>query len=259
MGRDLSLALLAADIADRITLGAFRRPDLAVETKPDFTPVSEADRAAEVAIRQLITKERPTDAVVGEEMGTAGTGPRRWVIDPIDGTASYVRGIPVWATLLALEVDGVMQVGVASAPALGRRWWAQRGEGAFAGPIGGPGERMRVSGIANLAEAQVSVGSIADFPVPERVLRIASLTKRDRGFGDFWQHVMVAEGACDVALDPVDSLWDIAALQVIVEEAGGKFTDFSGQARLDGGNAVSSNGLLHDKVIDLLAGLEPLH
>lgn len=180
------------------------------------------------------------------------TGARRWLIDPIDGTVNFVRGVPVWATLIGLEVDGVMQVGAVSAPALGRRWWAARGEGAFAGAPGQNGVPISVSQISELAEATISSSAVGDFPVPERVARLATRVKRDRGFGDFWSHMLVAEGACEGGLDPVVSVWDIAPLQVIVEEAGGKFTDFSGGARLDGGNALSSNGLVHD---ELVAGL----
>ncbi len=254
MGTDLQLAIAAADLADRITLGAFRHPSLAVETKADETPVSEADRATEVALRQLLGQERPDDSVLGEEMGGAGDSLRRWIIDPIDGTANFVRGIPVWATLIGLEVDGVVNVGVVSAPALGRRWWAERGNGSFAGPPGAAGERINVSDISLLAEATVSSGSMGDFPEPERLLRLTASVKRDRGFGDFWSHMLVAEGACEVGLDPVVAVWDIAALQVIVEEAGGKFTDFSGQPGLDGSSAISSNGLVHREVITLLSG-----
>jgi histidinol-phosphatase len=251
---DLELALSACDLADRLTLSAFRRPSLAVETKADMSPVTEADRAAELAIRQLIARERPADAVLGEEMGSTGRGERRWVVDPIDGTVQFVHGIPVWATLLALEVDGAVDIGVVSAPALGRRWWARRGHGAYAGSPGEQGERIGVSQVASLAEASISCGCIGDFPFPERLVELAAKVKHDRGFGDFWQHMLVAEGACDAALDPLDSLWDIAALQVIVEEAGGEFTDFAGAHRLDGGNAVSSNGLVHDQVIAVLSG-----
>jgi histidinol-phosphatase len=254
MGADLQLALLAADIADRVTLEAFRRPSLAVETKADLTPVSEADRAAEAAIRQLLARERPNDGVLGEEMGGAGGSSRRWVIDPIDGTANFVRGVPVWATLIGLEAGGSMTVGVVSAPALGRRWWAERGNGSFAGVPGGEAESIRVSQIGQLAEATISSGCIRDFPEPNRLVELAAKVKRDRGFGDFWSHMLVAEGACEVGLDPVVAVWDVAALQVIVEEAGGKFTDFSGSGRLDGGSAVSSNGLVHEQVIAFLGG-----
>jgi histidinol-phosphatase len=258
MSTDLELALLAADMADGVTLPAFRHPALAVEIKADQTPVSEADRGAEVAIRQLLAQERPDDSVLGEEMGEeigeAGGSSRRWVLDPIDGTANFVRAVPVWATLIGLEVDGAMKVGVVSAPALGRRWWAERGKGAFAGRPGNSGERIKVSGISRLADATVSSGSVADFPSKTAFLELADKIKRDRGFGDFWSHMLVAEGACEAGLDPVVSLWDVAALQVIVEEAGGKFTDFSGAARLDGGSAISSNGLVHDAVVGLLSG-----
>src|ERR1700677_3496150 len=229
MSADLELALQAIDLADRITLSAFRRPSLAVETKADSSPVTEADRATEAAIRELIARERPADAVLGEEMGSTGSGPRRWFIDPIDGTVNFVRGIPIWGTLLGLEVNGSMQVGAVSAPALGRRWWAQRGEGAFAGAPGTAGQRINVSRVPLLGDAAISSGSMADFPAPERLIELAARVGRDRGFGDFWSHMLVAEGCCEVALDPVVSVWDIAALQVIVEEAGGKFTDCAGR------------------------------
>jgi histidinol-phosphatase len=253
MGADLQLAFVAADLADRITLGAFRHPSLAVETKADESPVSEADRATEAAIRQLLGQERPDDAVLGEEMGGAGGSSRRWVIDPIDGTVNFVRGIPVWATLIGLEVDGVMTVGVVSAPALGRRWWAERGNGSFAGAQGHPGEPIKVSDIGRLADSTISSGSLVDYAEPARYLELAANVKRERGFGDFWSHVLVAEGALEVGLDPVVAIWDVAALQVIVEEAGGKFTDFSGKARTDAGTAVSSNGLVHEEVIAVLS------
>ncbi|MGH9105624.1 MAG: inositol monophosphatase family protein [Acidimicrobiales bacterium] len=254
MAPDLELALAAADTADRLTLSSFRRSSLAVETKPDSTPVTEVDRGTESAIRQLLARESPADAVVGEEMGRTGSGDRRWVIDPIDGTVNFIRGIPVWATLIALEVGGTMDVGVVSAPALGRRWWAQRGHGAFAGAPGRPGAPIRVSGIARLADAAVSAAGFGDFPQPERLLSLALKARHQRGFGDFWQHMLVAEGAFDIGIDPVCSLWDNAALQVIVTESGGKFTDLSGCPRPDGGSAVSSNGLFHDEVIAVLGG-----
>ncbi len=258
MATDLQLAMLAADTADAVTLEAFRRSSLAVELKADDTPVSEADRAAEAAIRQLLERERPEDAILGEEMGGgemggAGGSSRRWVLDPIDGTANFVRGVPVWATLIGLEVDGAMKVGVVSAPALGRRWWAERGNGAFAGPPGKSGEPIKVSDISQLADATISSGCVGDFPDRMKFLGLISKVKRDRGFGDFWSHMLVAEGACEVGLDPVVAIWDVAALRVIVEEAGGKFTDFSGTARLDGGSAVSSNGLVHEEVLGILS------
>jgi len=249
---DLQLALELADLADAVTLERFRATDLVVETKPDLTPVSEADRAVEQLLRKRIAEERPAHAVLGEEFG-AGDGPAattRWIVDPIDGTKNYVRGIPVYATLIALERDGALSVGVASAPALGRRWWAARGAGAFA-----DGVPLRVSRVAKLEDAQLghsSVSSWADHGLTERFLELERRCWRGRGFGDFWTHMMVAEGACDVAAEPEVSLWDVAAVQVIVEEAGGRFTNLAGLPRADGGSAVSSNGLLHDEVLDIL-------
>lgn len=253
MGPDLQLALEAVEIADRVTTSYFRRAGLVVESKSDQSPVSEADRLAEAAVRRHINQARPGDAVLGEEMGSTGGSARRWVVDPIDGTANYVRGVPVWATLLALEVEGEIEVGVVSAPALGRRWWAQRGHGAFAGAPGEEGEPLRVSTVAVLSQATVSNGSLADFPDPGPVLALAQKVGRDRAFGDFWSHMLVAEGCCEIGLDPVVSLWDIAALQVIVEEAGGRFTTLTGERRLDGGSAISSNGLLHQEALSFLS------
>lgn len=253
MGPDLALAVKAADVADRITLSYFRRPSLAVETKADLSPVTEADRGAEAAVRDLIGRERPGDAVIGEEMGSTGTSSRRWVLDPIDGTANFVRGVPVWATLIALEVEGEIEVGMVSAPALGRRWWAERGHGAFAAAPGDGGSPIRVSRVADLADAALSNGCLSHYTDPGPVVRLAQKVGRDRGFGDFWSHMLVAEGCCDIGLDPIVSVWDVAPLQVIVEEAGGKFTDFRGQRRLDGGSAISSNGLLHEDVVLVLS------
>lgn len=262
---DLRLALELCDIADGITSAAFRRPDLAVETKPDLTPVTEADRAVELALREEIGRRRPGDSVLGEEFGE-GVGrasARRWIVDPIDGTKNFVRGIPVWATLLALEEEGALVVGAVSAPALGRRWWAARGLGAFAGaaggagPAGGLGTPIRVSQVSVLADAQVSGGGLAGWEEhggPTGPVRLALRCWRDRAFGDFWSHMLVAEGACEIALDPVVSLWDLAAVKVIVEEAGGRFTDLGGVARADGGSAVSTNGLLHDEALAILRG-----
>lgn len=255
-----------ADRADELTVAAFRSAGLVVDTKPDLTPVTDADRGVETAIRSLIAAERPGDAVVGEEYGTTGTGPRRWILDPIDGTKNFVRGIPVWATLIALEVDGAIVVGTVSAPALGRRWWAGRGLGAFAGPCpssslaGSMGQvaPIRVSKVAALGDAQITGPGLESWDEhPGGVARLAALaaaTWRDRGFGDFWSHMLVAEGACDVGLDPVASLWDLAALQVIVEEAGGRFSDMTGAPRPDGGSAISTNGLVHDAALAILGG-----
>jgi histidinol-phosphatase len=249
---DLRLALELADLADAVTMERFRASDLVVETKPDLTPVSEADRAVEQLLRKRIGEERPDHAVVGEEFGGDGAGATaRWIIDPIDGTKNYVRGIPVYATLIALERDGLLSVGVASAPALGRRWWAARDHGAFA-----DGVPVRVSRVARLEDAQLGHSSVSSWTrhgLMEPFLELERRCWRGRGFGDFWTHLMVAEGAVDVAAEPEVSLWDVAAVQVIVEEAGGRFTNLAGVPRPDGGSAVSTNGLLHDEVLGILA------
>jgi histidinol-phosphatase len=239
---DLELALRLADAADALSLGRFRT-GIAFETKPDLTPVTEADRAVEAEIRALLDDARPGDAVLGEEHGASGAGARRWIVDPIDGTRNYARGVPIWATLVALEESGSVRLGVASAPALGRRWWAERGEGAFA-----DGDRIGVSSVARVEDAVVS------FAYGNTATEIARRAWHVRGFGDFWAHMLVAEGAVDAAVDATGvNEWDLAAVQVIVEEAGGRFSDFQGVSRIDGGAAVTSNGLLHDEVLDALA------
>ena len=244
---DLALAHRLADAADAITLARFRAQDLRVAAKPDLTPVSDADLAVEEAVRRVLAAERPADAVLGEEHGTTGEGPRQWVVDPIDGTKSFVRGIPVWASLIALMVDGRVEVGVVSAPALGRRWWAARGQGAFA-----DGQPISVSEVALLSDAQLSYSSLTGWAEQGRLEGLLQLSRdcwRTRGLGDFWSHVLVAEGAVDASFEPEVSLWDLAPLQVIVEEAGGRFTALAGAARPDGGSVVS-NGLLHDEVLE---------
>jgi histidinol-phosphatase len=241
MSADLELARRLADAADAISLPHFRT-GLAVETKPDLTPVTEADRAVEVALRRVLAAERPGDAILGEEQGAAGAGSRRWLVDPIDGTRNYSRGIPVWATLIALEVEDVVQLGMVSAPALGRRWWAERGAGAFA-----DGERVRVSAVSRVEDAVLS------FAIENELPAVAHRAWHARGFGDFWPYMLIAEGSVDGAVDAVGvSEWDLAAMQVIVEEAGGRFSDRGGENRIDAGSAVASNGLLH---AELLAGL----
>jgi histidinol-phosphatase len=240
---DLELALTLVEAADAISLPHFRS-GLAIETKSDLTPVTEADRAVEAEIRRLLSRARPDDAILGEEAGAAGTGARRWIVDPIDGTRNYARGIPVWATLVALEVDGEVEVGVASAPALGRRWWAARGAGAFAN-----GTRTRVSAVAAVEDAVLSFALEGELPA------LARRAWHARGFGDFWAHMLVAEGAVDAAVDAPDvNEWDLAAVQVIVEEAGGRFSDAAGEPRIDSGSAITSNGLLHEELLDALSG-----
>jgi histidinol-phosphatase len=248
---DVAFALALADLADSISLRRFRASDLVVETKPDLTPVTEADRAVEEALRARIAELRPGEAVVGEEFGADGGGSTRWIIDPIDGTKNYARGVPVWGTLIALERNGAVVLGVASAPALGHRWWAARGAGAFA-----DGSRMRVSGVSELGDATMSYTSLSWYAkreIPPGFLELARRCWRSRGFGDFWQHMLVADGSIEIAIDPEVAVWDVAAVQVIVEESGGRFSDLDGAPRADGGSGLSSNGLLHDEVLALLA------
>jgi histidinol-phosphatase len=257
---DLRLAHSIADAADSLTLRRFRASDLRVETKPDLTPVSDADRAVEEAARSLIAADRPGDAVLGEEYGADGDGPRRWVIDPIDGTKNFIRGVPVWATLIALQQDERTVVGVVSAPALGKRWYATRGGGAWrrrAISDGHPGDPCRVSKVRTLADASLSYSSLVGWDAVGRrdcFRGLVDAVWRNRAFGDFWSYVLVAEGAVDIACEPAVSLWDLAALSVIVEEAGGRFTDLTGADRVDGGSAVATNGLLQEQV---LAALTP--
>ena len=256
LAADLSLAHELADAADALTLDRFRALDLVVETKPDLTPVSDADTAVEQAIRDVLASRRPADAILGEEYGLVGEGPRRWVIDPIDGTKNFVRGVPVWATLIALMVDDRVVVGVVSAPALGRRWWGARGLGAFAGTSAADGRSLRVSAVSQLADASLSYSSLTGWEEQGRLPGLLQLSRdvwRTRAFGDFWSHMLVAEGGVDVSCEPEVSLWDLAALQVVVEEAGGRFTDLSGTATPAGGSVVCSNGVLHDKVLTALA------
>ena len=203
--------------------------------------MTEADRDVEAAIRGLLGRERPGDAVLGEELGETAGGGRRWIVDPIDGTRNYSRGIPVWATLIALEEAGELRLGVVSAPALGRRWWAQRGAGAFA-----DGAPIHVSGVARVEDA------VLCFALEQELPPVAHRCWHPRAYGDFWAHMLVAEGAVDGAIDAIGvNVWDLAAIRPIVEEAGGRFSDRDGVSRIDGGSAVSSNGLLHDA---LLAG-----
>ncbi len=253
---DLRFAHVLADAADDITVRRFRALDLRVDTKPDLTPVTDADRAAEESLRNVLRRARPRDAVLGEEFGKIGKGPRCWVIDPIDGTKNYVRGVPVWATLIGLMDGDEVMVGVVSAPALGRRWWAARDGGAWTGRSLTKATRCRVSDISKLEDASFSFSSLSGWEEQGRLDGFLGLTRsvwRTRAYGDFWSHMLVAEGAVDISAEPVVSLWDLAALQVIVEEAGGVFTDLAGRARPDGGSAVCTNGALHDEVLERLA------
>jgi len=241
---DLAFASRLADAADAITSARFRASDLSVETKPDLSPVSEADRAAEEAIRSLVAASGRGEGVLGEEFGDDGSD-AKWIVDPIDGTTNYVRGIPVWATLLALERDGVVCASLVSAPALGRRWWAGRGEGAFA-----DGSRCRVSAVSRVEDATVSTTSARRMPAGWTAIVMRAWA--NRGLGDFWQHCLVAEGALDVACDRAMNVWDYAPVQLIVEEAGGRCTTFEGAGPSAGSSFVATNGLLHEGVVALL-------
>jgi histidinol-phosphatase len=252
---ELQLALELADLADVETLSRFRDQALRVDHKHDRTEVTEADRSAESAIRGRLAEVRPDHAVLGEEEGLIGAqdSPWRWIVDPVDGTSNFVRGVPIWATLIALEHQGRVVVGVASAPALGRRWWAATGAGAFA-----DGSPIHVSNVSVLEQAHLAYSDVGSFYVHGSQMLgdgLVALTRRvwrSRGLGDFWMHVLVAEGAFDAAVEPVVSVWDLAALQIIVEEAGGRFSDLTGRAGPDGGSACSSNGRLHDEILGYL-------
>ncbi len=251
---DLELALSLADTADRITLEYFRRTDLRIETKPDFTPVTEADQATERALRDEIARHRPEDSVVGEEYGGSDGRGRRWIIDPIDGTRNYLRGVPVWATLIGLAEGDTVTVGVVSAPALGRRWWAARGHGSWTqGPEDSAPRRNAVSTVGQLAEASFSFSDGVDWP-EGGLARLMDSAWRSRAYGDFWSHMMVAEGVVDIAAEPVLSIWDVAALVPVIEEAGGRITDFDGGDLLTGVGSVTSNGLVHEAALRAIHG-----
>ncbi len=257
---DLRFAHVLADAADDITTKRFRALDLRVETKPDLTPVSDADRATEDSLRNILRRSRPRDAVIGEESGQTGIGPRRWVLDPIDATKNYVRGVPVWATLVGLMDGDEVVVGVVTAPALNRRWWAGKGGGAWTGRSLTKASRCQVSQVTKLSDASFSfsgIGGWAEAGKLDGFLSLSQAVWRTRGFGDFWSHMLVAEGAADISAEPEVSLWDLAALQVIVQEAGGRFTSLDGVATPDGGSVVCTNGHLHDEALAHLAGVQP--
>jgi histidinol-phosphatase len=235
-----------ADVADTVTLPRFGARDLVIETKPDHTPVTEADRNAEEAVRAAVAASGRDESVLGEEFGDDG-GDVKWIVDPIDGTRSFLRGIPVWATLLALEKEGVVALGLVSAPALGRRWWAVRGAGAFVN-----GERCCVSRVSRIEDAAVSTTSQRRMPPGWRT--IVERAWSNRGLGDFWQHCLVAQGSLDVATDgPFMRVWDYAAVQLLVEEAGGRCTTLNGGTPADGDSFLSTNGTLHAEIVSLLA------
>jgi histidinol-phosphatase len=255
---DVALALGLADQADAVTMERFGALDLHVDTKPDLTPVTDADRSVEDALRDTLAQQRPDDPVLGEEFGGTTTfAGRQWVIDPIDGTKNFVRRVPVWATLIALLDDGVPVAGAVSAPALQRRWWAGAGEGAFASFAGGSPRRVAVSPVADLEAASLSFSSLsgwAKLGLRDRFIELTDSVWRVRAYGDFLSYCLLAEGAVDIAAEPEVSLWDLGALDILVREAGGAFTSLDGRAGPHGGSAVATNGLLHDAVLNRLSG-----
>jgi histidinol-phosphatase len=251
---DLALAHLLADTADTISMARFRALDLRVESKPDLTPVSDADTAVEKAIRGTLARARPRDGVLGEEYGMSAPtrGSRHWVIDPIDGTKNFVRGVPIWGTLIALMDGDTPVAGLVSAPALGRRWWGAIGHGAYAGKHQRAATRIQVSKVNRLADASFCYSSLTGWAESGRLepmLEIILQVWRSRAYGDFYGYMLLAEGALDAMVEPELSLWDVAALIPIVTEAGGTFTDLDGRTGPGGGSAIATNGLLHDDIL----------
>lgn len=251
---DLAVALRLADLADSITTARFQATDLVVDRKPDRSPVTDADTAVEDVIRAELAKDRPDDAILGEERGgTLGDG-RTWILDPIDGTKNFLRGNPVWATLIALVDNGKPVAGVVSSPALPRRWWASAGGGAWmSGPAGE--RRLAVSGVRDLEDAYLStthLGSWVEYHSRETYLKLVDACWENRSFGDFWQYCLLAEGAIDLAAEAIANPWDLAPVALLVTEAGGQFTDLSGTPTFAGGNSLASNGHLHEAALSLL-------
>jgi len=253
---DLSLALKLAAEADLISLERFHSLDLVVQTKPDRTPVTDADQAVERSIRAGIEAARPTDSILGEEYGTQGSGSRQWIVDPIDGTANFLRGVPIWGTLIALAVDGVPIVGVVSAPALGKRWWAAAGHGAFGMVYGEEPQRLQVSKVGELQDAALSYNNIKGWDQAGQLDRLVDLQRRvwrAQAIGDAWAYMLVAEGHLDAAGEWDMKPYDIAALIPIVEEAGGRFSSLAGESGPWSGSALATNGRLHDAVLSIVA------
>jgi len=253
---DLKLASELADLADSISLPRFIAQDFKVETKPDSTPVTEADRAVEEAIKNLLKTKRPNDSIIGEEYGNSGEnlhgkGSRTWIIDPIDGTANYMRGVPVWATLIALAIDGKPVVSVVSAPAMARRWWAAPGTGAETKQVDGRITKLAVSKITDLEIASMSYVSLKlwdEIGQLDNLMNLARKVWRTRAFGDFWSYMLLAEGAIDLTCEHGLQIYDIAALVPIVEQAGGKITDFVGELTPESRHVLATNSLLHEQV-----------
>jgi histidinol-phosphatase len=253
---DLELALRLADAADAISLERFRALDLKVETKPDRSPVTDADKAVEAALKGIVASERPTDALIGEEYGNTGESNRTWIIDPIDGTANYMRGVPVWASLIALAVDGKPVVGVVSAPALGRRWWAAPESGANTSDFDGSVRPLAVSGIGDLEHASLSYNNLQLWDASGRMQQLLELSRkiwRTRAYGDFYSYMLLAEGALDVVAEHDLKIYDIAALVPIVEQAGGRFSDLDGELNAESSSVLATNGRLHAAVQSALS------
>jgi histidinol-phosphatase len=255
---DLRLAHVLADDADSLTTARFKALDLHVMSKPDLTPVTDADQAVEEMIRRTLGRARSRDAITGEEQGSTGSGSRRWIVDPIDGTKNFVRGVPVWATLISLVVDDEVVVGVVSAPQLQRRWWASTGNGAWTGKSLLKATRCQVSDVRRLEDASLSYASLGGWEERGRLDDFVSLMRRcwrTRAYGDFWSYMLLAEGAVDLAAEPELAVYDMAALDVIVREAGGRFTSLDGTDGPWGGNALASNGHLHEAALSFLGAL----
>jgi len=256
---DLRLAHVLADDADALSTARYKALDLHVMTKPDLTPVTDADQSVEEGIRRTLSRARPRDAVLGEEQGTTGHGQRCWVVDPIDGTKNFVRGVPVWATLIGLMVDGEVVVGVVSAPQLNRRWWAMRDGGAWTGKSLLRATQCQVSDVSRIEDASLSYSSLGGWDEAGRLDDFLALSRRcwrTRAYGDFWSYMLVAEGAVDLAAEPELAVHDMAALDVIVREAGGVFTSLDGEPGPTGGNALASNGKLHDQALAFLGSVD---
>jgi histidinol-phosphatase len=255
---DLRLAHVLADDADSLTSARFKALDLHVMSKPDLTPVTDADKGVEESIRRTLSRVRSRDAVTGEEHGSSGHSQRRWVIDPIDGTKNFVRGVPVWATLISLVVDEEVVLGVVSAPSLQRRWWASSGNGAWTGRSLLKATRCQVSDVRRLEDASFSYSSLHGWDERDRLEDFLSLSRRcwrTRAYGDFWSYMLLAEGAVDLAAEPELHVYDMAALDVIVREAGGRFSSLDGTDGPFGGNALASNGHLHEAALSFLGSL----